>query len=153
MTKHTEFHWYASANAETYTIEAESRDAVIAAATAERMGEEVDEDGKPRLFFYIVEASKFYLRIGDYAVPSDEEELFEMIEENAAQWDFGNLDGGGDDIFPCGDGVRKDLLQRLKATCEQWQADHNLSWRSWVFAMSRNEETIVVSLDPEGGEA
>lgn len=153
MTKHTEFHWYASANAETYTIEEDSRDAVIAVATAERMGQEVDEDGKPRLFFYIVEASKFDLRIGDYAVPSDEDELFKLIEENAAQWDFGNPDGGGDDIFPCGDGVRKDLLQRLKATCEQWQADHNLSWRSWAFAISRNEGTIVVPLEPEGGEA
>lgn len=153
MTKHTEFHWYASADAENYTIEAESRDAVIAAAIAERMGEQVDDDGKQILSFYIVEASKYDLRIGDYAVPSDEEELFEMIEENAAQWDFGNPDGGGDDIFPCGDGVRKDLLLRLKAACEQWQLDHNLSWRSWVFAISRNEETVVVPLEPEGGEA
>lgn len=150
MSGHTEFHWYASADGEVYKIEEDSREAVIAAATAERMGEEVDEDGKKRLFFYIVEASKYDLRIADYALPSDEEELFETIEENAAQWDFANPDGG-DDVFPSGDGVRKDLLQRLKATCEQWQADHNLSWRSWVFAVSRNEETIVVPLDPEGG--
>ncbi len=153
MAGHTEFHWYASADGERYTIKEGSRDAVIAAATAEGTGKEVDEDGKPRLFFYIVEASKYDLRIADYALPSDDDDLWETIEENAAQWDFGNPDGASDELFPCTIEARKDLLQRLKAACEQWQTDHNLSWSSWAFAISRNEETIVVPLDEEGGAA
>lgn len=153
MVSQTDFHWYASADAERYTIKEDTRDAVIAAATAERMGEETGEDGQLRLFFYIAEASKYDLRIADYALPSDDEDLWETVEENAAQWDFGNPDGGTDELFSCAIEARKDLLQRLKATCEQWQADHNLSWSSWAFAISRNEETIVIPLEAEGGDA
>ena len=152
MTKHTGFHWYASADAEVYTIKEDSRDAVIAAATAQQMGKDVDDDGKPALFFYIVEASKFDLRIADFAVASSAEDLFAEIEEEAVAWDFANPDGGTE-IFHCSDTARQDLLKRLKAACEQWQADHNLSWSSWSFAISRNEETIVIPLEEPAGDA
>ncbi|MFN3833761.1 MAG: hypothetical protein ACK4SQ_16165 [Allorhizobium sp.] len=153
MTGHTEFYWYASADAEIYKIREDSREAVISAAKADRLGQSFDDDGNPCLRFYICEASKYDLRIADYAIPSDKDELFENIEEDASQWDFGNPDGGSGDIFACSDKARADLLDRLKATCEQWQVDHKLSWESWAFAISRNEETIVVPLASEGGDA
>jgi hypothetical protein len=153
MTKHTEFNWYASADAEVYKIKEDSREAVILAAKAERMGESYDESGNPCLRFYICEASKYDLRIADYAIRSDKDELFEDIEENASQWDFGNPDGGSGDIFACSDKARADLVERLKAACEQWQVDHKLSWESWAFAISRNEETIVIPLVEEVGDA
>ncbi|PYB71296.1 hypothetical protein [Rhizobium wuzhouense] len=151
MAGHTEFRWYASADAEAYTIKARTREAVIAAATAERMGEELSEDGTPRLFFYIVEASKFDLRIADYAIPHDVEDLFENIEDSASGWDFGNPDS--DEIFVCAEALKKDLHARIRAACEEWQKAHDLAWESWAFAISRNEETIVVPLDETGGAA
>lgn len=150
MTSQTEWAWYASDDAENYTVGPEpNRDAIVSAARDEELGF-IEENGKPELRFWIVEARKADLRIADFCLPSD---LFEHAEDEADSLDYGGVDQM-EEVFTCSQEHQADLKARLRAACEEWQQAHGLSWRSWAFSETRNEETVTIDLteDESGAE-
>lgn len=152
MSGQTDFHWYASDNAETYSIGPEnSREDVIEAARRDELGfQEADEEGPARLVFYIVEANKTVLTAADWILPRD---LFEAALERLSDSDHCDEYGECNGAFECTAEQERDLRNRLRAACDEWQQVHGLRWVSWGFSESRNEELIELPLEPECGDA
>lgn len=150
MSKHTEFHWYASDNAEIYSIGPEnSRDDVIEAARREELGfQEADDEGPARLAFYVVEANKTVLTAADWVLPRD---LFEAALERLSESEHCDEYGECNGAFECTPDQERDLRERLRAACDEWQQAHGLHWVSYSFSQSRNEELIELPL--EGGDS
>lgn len=140
------FHWYASSDAERYTIgPCDTRDQAIAEATGEELGWLEGDDGA-NMVFHIVEASKPDLNLADYFDAAD---WFEMLE-NGPVYDLGDPDGDGI-LSIISKAAGDDLETRVREVIRQWQADHKLDFNVWAFGETRNGEwvTVPVQMDAD----
>lgn len=133
--------WWAG-NDEWKTVGPEpTREAVIQAATDDCIGETKDENGNWVLAFEIIEARQDPLRLADWC---RFDELIERANDDlsdsdrvAAEYDDGPW------IEPNGE-QEKNLIERLKKACDDWQEAHGLVFKTRTFSHSRNTEDIVV---------
>jgi len=151
----SEWKWYAGTDGERFGVgPCDTREALIAEALAERLGEERDVETDPvtgdfvrtqlRCRFWVLEA-----------IPYGAIELAEYFD--AMEW-FGNLENGAlsdlsdPDGDPMLDHITKaqgaDLTAKVAAVIRQWQADHKIEATAWSFAASRGAERVDLLAPP-----
>lgn len=135
--------WFAGSDEEWCTVGPEdSRDAIIQAATSDRLGE-TDDDGSWKLAFHIVEARQDPLRLADWI---ECDRLIERAEDNVADSDRTGSEYDDGPWFKCTPEQEKDLEERIKRACDEWQAAHGLVFSCSTFSHTRNQEHVVVDL-------
>ena len=133
------FQWYASSDAERYTIgPCDTRDQAIAEATAMEMGWQEDDDGA-KMVFHVMEATKPDLILADHFDAAD---WFEQLE-NGSCFDLGDPDGDGI-LSIISKEAGDDLEARVRAVIRQWQADHKLDFNVWAFSQTRSGEWVTI---------
>lgn len=115
--------WWSGFDEESYDGPFETREAAIANLNGE--------------FGYVCEARQDPLKFSDWL---DMESIFDRAEDAMADNNLTNEDGGP--IFEVSDGQVKDLADRLKRACDEWQAAHGLVFLPWAFTEVRNKEQI-----------
>ncbi|MDI6835412.1 MAG: hypothetical protein QMD99_06825, partial [Rhizobiaceae bacterium] len=134
--------WWAGENEEWCTVGPEnSREEIIQAATGDELGEYQDDGGTWRLSFHIVEARQDPLRLADWI---EADELLERAEENFANGDRRADEYDDGPWFECSPEQEKDLAERIKRACDEWQAAHGLVFACSTFSHTRNSEHITV---------
>lgn len=130
MTDQSQWNWYyASSEEGPYTGKFDSRDDAISEAQS-------DYDGAG---FWVGEAKNPPLRLADW-IGAD------WILERAGESLFDNdrfcseFDDG--DVFVCSKEQEADLIARLKAACDEWQAAHGLVCTTYTFEQMRNVEFV-----------
>lgn len=147
--------WWAGFNDEWMTIGPRpTRESAIDEAVQDGSGEFLDESEDPPVWkntIYVTEARQDPLRLADWIGLSW---LLERAEEQLADSDrvaCENDDGPWFEVTPEQD---KDLQERIRRACDQWQADHALVFTTATFSHQRNSEHLVVSsLRDVAGEA
>ena len=142
--------WWAGRNDECFQVgPCPTREAAIAAAADERLGEFHDEtDGFLKLRFEIVEAQSAPLRLADWI---DADSILERADENLADSDrIGEEDGPW---FDASSEQEADLVASLKAAADAWQVRHGLRFTCKTFSNMRNEETVVLPVLGQGADA
>lgn len=142
------YKWYGGYNDEECQYGPYSaKEEVISEAVDDRMGEFQDEDGKWKIGVHICEARNEPLRLADW-VESDR--LLERADEDVYESD--RVSGDYDDgiVFKCTPEQERDLQQRIKAACDEWQAAHGLVFTVRTFSHTRSHEYVVVDA-PELG--
>lgn len=136
--------WWAGSSEEWCTIGPEdTREAIIQAATNDSLGEFENEEGGWNLGFYIVEARQDPLRLADW-IESDR--LLERAEDSMADSDRTSSEYDDGPWFSCTPEQEKDLEERVKRACDEWQAAHKLTFSCPTFSHTRNQEHIIVEL-------
>ena len=145
----SEWQWWAGEHGWKTVGPEPTREAVIEAAVAEHCGEDEDENGNRFLAFEIIEARQDPLRLADWVRA---EGMLEQAEEGVADSDrtSGEYDEGP--WFGCTKEQEADLVERVKAACDEWQLAHGLRFTTMTFSHSRNHEDIVVPLPPEDAD-
>ena len=134
--------WWAGSSEEWCTVGPEdTRAAIIQAATNDSLGEFEHEGGGWNLGFYIVEARQDPLRLADW-IESDR--LLERAEDNVADSDRAGSEYDDGPWFKCTPEQEKDLEERIKRACDEWQAAHALIFSCSTFSHARNQEHVVV---------
>ncbi|WP_097140885.1 hypothetical protein [Rhizobium subbaraonis] len=134
--------WWAGSTEEWCTVGPEaSREAIIQAAINDCLGEGEDDVGAWTLNFHIVEARQDPLRLADW-IESDR--LIERAEDNVADSDraAGEYDDGP--FFRVAPEIEKDLEERIKRACDEWQLANGLTFTCRTFSHTRNDEDVVV---------
>lgn len=134
--------WFASNNQEDYAIGPfADRDEAIATAISDELG--LDDDNGSQ-HFWIAEGHQPPLRLADWF---DSDRFLETC--NDALWDSDRVSYEHDDgdIFSCTRDQGADLIARLKAACDEWQAAHNLTFNVRTFSAMRNMESISLTKD------
>lgn len=135
--------WWAGSSDEWCTVGPEgSREEIIQAATNDSLGE-TDDDGSWKLVFHIVEARQDDLRLADW-IESDR--LLERAEDSMADSDRTSSEYDDGPWFECSPEQEKDLEERVKRACDEWQAAHGLKFSCPTFSHTRNNEVVVVDL-------
>lgn len=119
-----EWFWWSGFDEERYDGPFKTREAAIANLDGERG--------------YVCEARQDQLIFSDWL---DMEAIFERAEESMADNNLTNDDG--DPIFDVSVEHAKDLSDRLKRACDEWQAAHGLVFIPWAFTEIRNKELIT----------
>jgi hypothetical protein len=133
--------WWAGYNEEYCTIgPCGSREEVIAAATAEAMGEFQTADGDWKLGFWICEAEQRPLRLADWI---EVDRLLERAEEVLSDSDRVGCEGDDGPWFEVTVAQEADLHKRIAATCDEWQAAHGLVFTCKAFSASRHHTHVV----------
>lgn len=136
--------WWAGSTEEWCTVGPENtREAIIQAATNDSLGEFQHEEGGWNLGFHIVEARSDPLRLADW-IESDR--LLERAEDSMADSDRTSSEYDDGPWFDCTPEQEKDLEERIKRACDEWQAAHGLTFACATFSHTRNQEHIVVEL-------
>ncbi|KQQ72965.1 hypothetical protein ASF70_15995 [Rhizobium sp. Leaf321] len=136
--------WWAGSTKEWCTVGPEdTREAIIQAATNDSLGEFQHEEGGWNLGFYIVEARQDPLRLADW-IESDE--LLERAEESMADSDRTSSENDDGPWFECTQEQGKDLEERVKRACDEWQAAHGLKFTCSTFSHTRNQEHVIVEV-------
>jgi len=91
---------------------------------------------------YIIEARQDPVKLSDYA---DLEGAIERAHEGS----YDLIGEDGDPIFEVTPEQEKDLIARLKAAADQWQADHKLVFTPRMFTATRNAEKIAEGVSHE----
>lgn len=118
-----------------------TRDEVIAAAQKDRLGEFQAEDGTWMTGIYICEARQDPLRLADWI---DAEELLERADDNLVDSDRTGAECDDGPWFEATPEQQRDLVERVKRACDEWQAAHSLVFTSKTFSASRKHEHLVV---------
>lgn len=142
--------WWAGTSEELCWVGPEdTREAIIQAATNDSLGEFQDEkDGHWKLGFYIVEARQDPLRLADW-IESDR--LLERAEDSVADSDRTSSECDDGPWFRCTPEQEQDLEERIKRACDEWQADHQLTFSCMTFSHTRNQRHVVVDLPQDAG--
>ena len=136
--------WWAGSDEEWCTVGPEdTREAIIQAATNDSLGEFEREGGGWNLGFYIVEARQDPLRLADWV---EADRLLERAEEGMADSDRVSSEYDDGPWFECTPEQEKDLEERVKRACDEWQAEHRLVFSCATFSHTRNREHVVVEL-------
>lgn len=136
--------WWAGSTEECFTVGPEdTREAIIQAATNDSLGEFQHEEGGWNLGFHIVEARSDPLRLADW-IESDR--LLERAEDSVADSDRISSENDEGPWFDCTPEQEKDLEERVKRACDEWEAAHGLTFACATFSHTRNQEHIVVEL-------
>lgn len=136
-----EWQWWAGGSEEWFTVGPEaSRDDVIEAARNDCLGE-TDDGGDWHLSFHIVEARQDGLRLADW-IGCDR--MLEYAEDSVADSDRSSSEYDDGPYFDVSPDVEKDLVDRIRRTCDQWQTDHSLVFTCRTFSHTRNSEHVVV---------
>ncbi|MFC3163105.1 hypothetical protein [Ciceribacter thiooxidans] len=134
--------WWAGKDEEWCTVGPEdTRKAIIQAATGDELGECQDDGGAWHLSFHIVEARQDPLRLADWI---ETYKLLERAEENFADGDRRADEHDDGPWFECSPEQEKDLAERIKRACDEWQAAHGLVFTCSTFSHTRNSEHITV---------
>lgn len=136
--------WWAGSNEEWCTVGPEdSRDAIIQAATNDSLGEFENDKGGWSLGFHIVEARQDPLRLADWI---DSDTILERAEDNVADSDRVSTEFEDGPWFECTPEQEKDLEERIKRACDEWQTAHALLFSCSTFSHTRNQEHVVIEL-------
>ena len=136
-----QWQWWAGTDEEWMTVgPCDTRDQVIAEATNDRLGEDLIDE-KWMLGFHIVEARQDPLRLADW-IGADR--LLEYAEDNIADSDRVAAEYDEGPWFKATGEQEADLVKRVKAACDEWQAAHGLNFKSFTFSHTRNDEDVVV---------
>jgi len=140
----SQWQWWAGSSEEWCTVGPEdTREAIIQAATNDRLGEFQDEEGGWNLSFSIVEARQDPLRLSDWI---ETDRLLERAEDSMADSDRTSSEYDDGPWFCCTPEQEKDLEKRVKRACDEWQAAHSLTFSCATFSHTRNQEHVVVEL-------
>jgi len=140
-TPESKWQWWAGDDEEWLTVGPEdTKDAIIQAATDDCIGEFQDDAGEWKLGFYIIEARQDPLRLADWI---DADIILERAEDRISDSDrvSGEYDYGP--WFACTPEQEKDFEERIKRTCDEWQAAHALVFPCQTFSHTRNQEHVV----------
>lgn len=136
--------WWAGSDEEWCTVGPEdTREAIIQAATNDSLGEFEHEGGGWNLGFYIVEARQDPLRLADWI---EADRILERAEEGMADSDRVSSEYDDGQWFECTPEQEKDLEERVKRVCDEWQAEHRLVFSCATFSHTRNREHVIVEL-------
>lgn len=136
--------WWAGSDEEWCTVGPEdTREAIIQAATNDSLGEFEHEGGGWNLGFYIVEARQDPLRLADWI---EADRLLERAEEGISDSDRVSSEYDDGPWFECTPEQEKDLEERVKRACDEWQAAHRLVFSCATFSHTRNREHVIVEL-------
>jgi hypothetical protein len=130
MTDQSQWDWFYAASEEgPYTGQFDSRDTAISEAQSD-----YGADG-----FWIGEAKNPPVRLADW-IGADR--ILELAGESL--WDNDRISSEFDDgdVFVCTKEQETDLITRMKAACDEWQAAHGLIFRTYTFEQMRNVEFI-----------
>ncbi len=136
--------WWAGSDEEWCTVGPEdTREAIIQAATNDSLGEFQHEGGGWNLSFHIVEARQDPLRLADWI---EADRLLERAEEGLSDSDRVSSEYDDGPWFECTPEQEKDLEERVKRACDEWQAAHRLVFSCATFSHTRNKEKVIVEL-------
>ncbi len=134
--------WWAGKDEEVFTVGPEdTREAIIQAAIDDCLGECQDDDGTWKLSFHIVEARQDPLRLADWI---EADELLERAEDGVADSDRTSSENDDGPWFECSPEQEKDLQERIKRACDEWQAAHGLVFTCITFSHTRNSEHVFI---------
>lgn len=134
--------WWGGISEEWCTIGPHlTRDAVIAEAIENEINAAQGADGRWTVSVFVCEARQDPLRLADWI---DAERLIERAEESL--YDSDRVSGEYDEgpFFRATPEQEKDLITRIKAACDQWQAEHGLKFACSTFSDCRNSEMVCV---------
>ncbi|SDG35396.1 hypothetical protein [Pelagibacterium luteolum] len=138
-----EWKWWGGVDEEVCTYGPfDTKEDVIAEAAADGTGEFQDENGNWKIGVHVVEARKDPLRLADWI--GDADELMERAEESVSDSDRASSEHDEPPYFECSKDQEADLERRIKAACDEWQAEHKLTFTTFTFSASRNHEYVVV---------
>lgn len=145
----SEWKWWGGYNEEICVYgPCDTKEEVIAEAIDDRMGEFQDEDGNWKIGVHVAEARNDPIRLADWI---EADRLLERADEDIYESD--RVSSDYDDCGPiisCTHEQEKDLQDRIKAACDEWQAAHGLVFTVCTFSHTRNHEYVVVPHpDPE----
>lgn len=144
MPSESPWQWWAGEGEEWLTVGPEdTREAIISAATNDRLGEFQHDGGGWNLSFYIVEARKDPLRLADWIHDCD---ILDHAEDCLADSDRVASEFDEGPWFKCSAAQKKDLQERINRACDEWQAAHGLAFSCATFSHTRNEEHVIVEL-------
>lgn len=136
--------WWAGSDEEWCTVGPEdAREAIIQAAINDSLGEFEHEGGGWNLSFHIVEARQDPLRLADWI---EADRLLERAEEGMSDSDRVSSEYDDGPWFECTPEQEKDLEERVKRACDEWQAAHGLVFSCATFSHTRNKEHVIVEL-------
>lgn len=133
--------WWASSDGELYQIgPCASRAEAIAEAVSDEVG--YLDDGAFRI--EVCEARIDPMRLADF-IGADG--LLERADEEA--WDSDRVCSEFDDgpIFDVTPDQEKDLIERIKRACDEWQEAHGLTFKVSTFSAMRNGEVVTLTPD------
>ena len=142
MTMHDDFKWYVGADEEYYTAGPyDTRDEAVDEAIHQCIGEFKGDDGVWKIGFYLAEATKPSLRLSEWVL--DAEEILTRADEELADSDRTGWEGDEGPWFECSSEQTRDLERRIKKACDEWQAEHKLTFNSQTFGEMRGPEYVV----------
>ncbi len=125
------WHWWGGASEEWCTIgPCRSRDQVIADAI----------DGGLEAV-HLCEARQDPLRLADWI---EAEELLDRADQEVADSDRVGSENDDGPWFDAKPDQKRDLVERIKRACDEWQAAHGLVFIAQTFSDSRNHEYVVL---------
>jgi hypothetical protein len=132
--------WWAGQGGEHYTSGPhDNREAAV-----ESGRDEFDGDA-----FEICEAKQDPLKLSDWI---DVERLLEDAEEGISDSDRVCADFDEPPFFEINAEQEKDLTERIKRACDEWQAAHGLVFTARTFSNVRNHETFPESEPTEAAQ-
>lgn len=141
-TKKAPWQWWAGSDAELFTVGPEdTRDAIIQEAIGDQLGEFQCESGVRKFGFHIVEARQDPLRLADWI---DFERMLESAEEHLAESDRTCSEYDDGPWFQYTPAQERDLHERIKRACDEWQTAHGLVFKCRTFSDTRGEEYVIV---------
>lgn len=152
MPSESPWQWWAGSDEEWCTVGPEStREDIIQAATNDSLGEFEHEGGGWNLSFHIIEARQDPLRLADWI---EADRLLERADEGVSDSDRVSSEYDDGPWFECTQEQEKDLVERVKRACDEWQAAHQLVFSCATFSHVRNKEHVIFELPSgEGSEA
>lgn len=133
--------WWAGQTDEFYTVgPCESKDEAINEAISDGIGEWLDVSQTPHVWmqsFSVIEATHDPLRLADWIYADT---MLERADDALADSDRVSCEHDGNGPwFKATPEQEADLIQRVKAACDEWQAAHGLVFKSTTFSHQRNE--------------
>lgn len=149
----SEWQWWAGTNEGWFTVgPCATRDSIINEMSNDGCGEFLDNEMDPPVWknsFHIVEARQDQLRLADWI---ETEFILERADEALADSDRVSCEYDDGPWFDATKEQEKDLEERLKRACDEWQEAHGLVFVSTTFSHSRNHEHIVTSVTRDTDE-
>jgi len=140
--------WYATIDEEHYTVgPAPTREAIIAEAKGDSLGEDQDQDGTWHLRFMIAECQENNVDLAKFFdVNRWLENIGQIMDDNMCG---ANEDGDNHPLEEIDKEQQEDLQTRVRATIRQWQKDNGLRLKSYWFAATRYDENIDLTIDED----
>ena len=125
-----EWKWYVGQGGERFDAgPLDSREEAIEQGREEYNGEAFD----------ICEAKQDPLKVSDWI---DADRILEWAEEQVGDSDRICFEFDEPPYFPVKPEQEKDLTERIKRACDEWQAAHGLVFKVSTFSAARSHETI-----------